>query len=635
MKERARIRVAVWHFAFLAAFVFLLVAPAAWADDVPWLKPDSASNYVFVNHAVYDASTGKQVSPNGAPDLGIPFLDGQPVLGAPDKILHHWTTNSGVEALGFGDGIKTPVLAGLGVAPFAARDQRRLVWAQGGDVWRGEADWANGKIVNAKQLTNVGSFQSLSPLLWSGQFLFDNGNFDPQKPIVRINLATGATDELSINDVGLAMGRNGTASIISPNCVHVVWATPDAIYSYDTRTNKRLLISNDIKIALDRKNPQYWVNDDLVYVLILNQTGNIAKLDLRNGTAELVIHPDPAQPAFTATSFIRAVTRTSADTTAAQPNPVGMLIQNTQYALAIVGDSGVQTLLLIDVTTGKRTTLPFHFQDSNITWLDGGHYCMYHRSSGGLSAAGTWLYHVDTDSSVKLTGGTVNDALILPDQTQLWAAYSSGTSPSLTRVKLDGSGSDIIAQGGFGDLRTLPAPIDLGLAGTAVGDLWQPVVVDAASIAPTQSPTPLQGKAKFLRDIGDLSGDDQVFAVSAYDYADASLPCYDPAKLAIKALDAHKQQPSAQVRTLLTSMDYGDAFDHDRAAAYGQSRATKLLAGTRDPKLTADNKQEISELTGTSFADKLATLTKPSAADINRTFNSCYAAARKSVLQPG
>jgi hypothetical protein len=103
----------------------------------------------------------------------------------------------------------------------------------------------------------------------------------------------------------------------------------------------------------------------------------------------------------------------------------------------------------------------------------------------------------------------------------------------------------------------------------------------------------------------------------------------------MKALDAHKQQPSAQVRTLLTSMDYGDAFNHDRAATYGQSRATKLLAGMRDPKLTADNKQKIAELTGTSLADKLATLTKPSAADINRTFNSCYAAARKSVLQPG
>ena len=81
-------------------------------------------------------------------------------------------------------------------------------------------------------------------------------------------------------------------------------------------------------------------------------------------------------------------------------------------------------------------------------------------------------------------------------------------------------------------------------------------------------------------------------------------------------------------------MDYGDACDHDRAATYGQSRAMKLLAGVRDPKLTADNKEKIAELTGTSFADKLATLTKPSANDINRTFNSCYAAARKSVLQP-
>src|ERR1700691_4900408 len=100
MKESARTHVAAFRLASLTAFVFLLVAPAAWADVAPWLQPDSAGKYVFVGHAVYDASTGKQVSPDGAPDLGLPFLDGQPVLGAPDKVFHHWTTNSGIETLG-------------------------------------------------------------------------------------------------------------------------------------------------------------------------------------------------------------------------------------------------------------------------------------------------------------------------------------------------------------------------------------------------------------------------------------------------------------------------------------------------------------------------------------------------------
>jgi hypothetical protein len=647
MKERARIGVAAYGFAIVAALEVILVAPAAWGDDAPWLQPDSAGKYVFVNSAVYDVSTGKQVSPNGAPPRNE-----QPVLGAPGEYFTPGVVagegnlnNDGIESVGRLDDRRPnahplPALKAGGTGgqtsfsnsnydtafgpsargtahptPIAARDQRRLVWVQDGDVWRGEEDWADNKIINAKQLTNVGVFQNLSPIVWWGQLLFVRGNFDPQKPIVRINLATGATDELPADDIGIGTGNGG--SYISPNSDHVVGFTPDVIFVNDLRTGKRLFISNDIKIDVGQI---YWLNDDILYVIGLgDDNGNVAKLDLRNGKAEWAIPSDSAQPPIAVISFVKDSNYVLATSKAAAP-----------------GQQRQSPLILIDLATGKRTTLPFDSTASAFS-LDGGHYWIYRRDTGGLSVVGTWLYHLDTDSSVRLTPANIDAdrPLLFPEQKQLWAVCHLGPSggSSLKRFMLDDSGLgtvETIRPGSGADLRTLSAPIDIGLSGTDVGDLWKPVAVDAAALAPTEPLVPPHGKAKLFQDIDALPADDQAFAISAYGYADADLPYYDPEKCAMKALQAHKQQPSAPISTIMSEINCDDAFDHDRAVAYGQSRAIKAVYVQI---VTVDDKEKIAELTGKSFADKLSTLTKPTANDINQTYASCFADAKKSVLQ--
>jgi len=79
---------------------------------------------------------------------------------------------------------------------------RRVVWIKDGNVWRSEINWDMGEIIKHQQVTHVGrfSFQDMRrvdlPVFWSGNHLFIDSGFDPQKPLVRIDLVSGQIDEL-------------------------------------------------------------------------------------------------------------------------------------------------------------------------------------------------------------------------------------------------------------------------------------------------------------------------------------------------------------------------------------------------------------------------------------------------------
>ncbi|HVX83845.1 MAG TPA: hypothetical protein VH253_03435 [Phycisphaerae bacterium] len=238
-------------------------APSLFAADPappsPWLQPENAAKYVFVGKQVWNVDSGQVVSPTGAPALQTPA---RPILGVTDR--YYLDMNSHYPGL---PGMVTPgrVFAydGTNVVPtldgqrpqdyghlgyWMNADSRRIVWIEKGDYWRGEADWTKGTIVNRKKITSLNAFDTHNtPLLWWAQYLFVYGGFDKDKPIVRINLATGDTDELpSAHGLNLGPDR-ALGGFVSPSYYRIVDPTSAILYCYDARTGQTTEIPSPLK----------------------------------------------------------------------------------------------------------------------------------------------------------------------------------------------------------------------------------------------------------------------------------------------------------------------------------------------------------------------------------------------------
>src|SRR6185295_9027275 len=118
---------------------------------------------------------------------------------------------------------------------------------QNGDYWRGEIDWPHATIVNRKQVTQVGQFgPANAPILWWVNVLLVWGDFDKNKPIVRMDLISGATEEISDynHTLGRVVNEYSAGVITSTGHCRVAKWTPAAFYSYDVRTGKTTSFQN-------------------------------------------------------------------------------------------------------------------------------------------------------------------------------------------------------------------------------------------------------------------------------------------------------------------------------------------------------------------------------------------------------
>jgi hypothetical protein len=461
-----------------APFGALAGAPSAGG---PWLDPANADHYVFVGKDVWDAATGKLIAPGAAPIL---YQNSRAVVGATDRL---WMPPTGLGLPGMPeegmlysttDNYQRvhPTLDGkpwsnLGDFPgfWIASDLRRAVWIDKGDFWRGVVDWNKHRVVDPKQVTHVGVFTGKSPLLWSGELLFVNGGFDPKKPVVRIDLNSGATEEMEtyhVFNVGESSYADATvaAGMVSPSACCLINPTAEPIYTYDVRTGKAGTIHNPLfdkpgatPVAglVDNTHPPVWLDDEtVVFVNTL-----VAKLDLRKQEMQILFSFDSAgDPGVSWSEHVLPGNRhldiegsTHETGTGVSNNPKPIFKQR----------------FLIDLVTGQKIPTTLDEQAHSGMWLNDSKF-MYVRTTGGLSSVGTWLYDRHTNASVRIAPAQLEmtRARLLRNGAEVWAV-NTARGTTLTRAKVDGSGSEELGPSQMFQPTQFPSgpPLDLGLTG--------------------------------------------------------------------------------------------------------------------------------------------------------------------------
>jgi hypothetical protein len=258
---------------------------------------------------------------------------------------------------------------------------------------------------------------------------------------------------------------------------------------------------------------------------------------------------------------------------------------------------------LLDLNSGKKLALPFDDKNSG-TWIDDSKY-LYYRDKGGLSAVGIWFYNRADNSNKRLGGGQVDfmRMVYLPKRNMI-IGVSQQNGALLRKINLDGSGIQDLGPCDLAAVTKMPEEsIDLGYTAQHA-DLWKPVTVDAAALAPTEAPQAATGKVKLDQTTKDLPEEQQQFADNAYDYATHNSELnnfYDPVKFAMIALDAHKAQPKQSLQALLQNMDYSSAADPGHIRRWAHDRTMQLPS--IHPNLTPQQKEQIATRTGQLMFD--------------------------------
>jgi hypothetical protein len=611
----------------------------------PWVSPDNAEKYVFLGKQVWEVDSGKIVSPTGAPDV---FDTSRWIVGVKDRLFDGPPSGyhpPGIIAPGRivmldGSLPQMPTLDGkmeqdTGSGPpfWTASDRRRVVWMERGDYWRGEIDWAAMKVINRKQVTSLGAFTPMNrPFLWWGQLLLVWGNFDKDKPIVRINLATGEVTEMEKYRAMEVNPQGGpSVSMVSPGAARIFVPTESVLFCYDVRTGKPTMFRNKFEnltigrsrgILFNAGPPPIWTDDETVYSA--DNAGFLARVDFRNSRMDILGTPPR-------TGVGQVWTKTIARVPDTHLLDIAMLPVSSGKSASGPPEPGKR--FLWDVTTDKRTPLPFD-DSATGTWVDSTTY-LYVLTKGGQSTVGTWLYDRTSNATKRLSGNAVDlgRVVYLPKHKQAWAV-SQQSGGNLIRLRLDGSPSENLGSCGLSIPQKMPAvenAIDLGFT-KEPKDLWQPVKVDEAALAATQPPEPPAGKIKLFDLTKDESADNKKFAEFAYDFCsmNASLNAYtDPVKFAMKVLDLHRGAPNTPLQNLIFQKDFSDCTDRDRLISHAHDQAYALMRS--ETNLTPEQQEKIADRTGQLFADDVAKHGNAQLRNSESLLRDAYAKARKEV----
>ncbi len=622
---------------------------AASAGELPeWFKPGNEEKYVFVGKDVWDIDSGQKVGAASKVYLGPEV---RRIVGADDRVYSPGSEKPapGLSGLGYIWPLDNTQLmpVTLDNKPYAdsmnnpsfwiAADHRRVVFIQNGDYWRGEIDWPHARIVNRKQVTSVGQFGPNNyPVLWWANTLYVYGNFDKTKPIVKIDLLGGNVEEMpTYNVLGANLQSRRVMGQVSPGNVRIVGYTASVIYAYDVRTGKASRFENALEQSGTTLNmdpfqtcPLQWFGDETACELLPDLT--VLKYDFRNGKMDVL--PRPANPPGWPMLGRR----------------VSSILPGGRYADIIVtgskagnpnGPDFVERYLL-DLTSGKKIALPFDNQNTGI-WLDDAKY-LYYRDKGGLSTVGIWLYNRADNSSKRLGGGQLDmgqtSIAYLPKR-NLVMGVSQQNGFALRRIHLDGSGIQDLGTCDYSVITRMPEEsVDLGYSGQQA-DLWKPVTVDLAALAPTEAPQPAAGKVKLDEMTKDLPEEQQQFADHAYDYAMMNSELnsfYDPMKFAMIILDAHKAKPDQPLNNLILGTDYSSAADPEHIRRWAHAQAMNYpvmgLGPHHNAVPTPEQKEQIATKTGQSMFDAYSAKPMPSIKDVHTLFTKYLKEAQASVL---
>ena len=489
--------------AVVASAFTLSTASAAEKPSGPWVDPANADRYAFVGHDVWDVATGKLIAAGAAP---LVYTNSRPVAGRPDRLWMR-ATELGLPGMP-GEGLLYsttdlyqsvhPTLNGekwssMGDFPgfWIASDLRRAVWIEKGDVWRGKVDWTAGKVVDRKQVTHVGVFAGKSAALWTGETLYVNAGFDPAKPIVRIDLQSGATEEIETHHVFNAVGGNYSAqtqaAMASPSAFWLISLTPQTIYTFDARTGKAGAIPNPLNDRSVSPTPELvlndvppvWLGDDAV--VLVNPQSVVTKLDLAKQEAKVLFSSGASPLRFHVFGVL----------------PGGRYLDIKGEAPAGQMEPPIfKERFLLDLVSGQKIATSLTQDADGGLWLDASKLA-YPRKTGGLSGVGTWLYDRNTNASIRISPTQLETTrmVLLRDGKEIWAVSSAAV---LFRAKVDGSGAEELGPSQMFAPLQFPTgtPVDLGLpppppAAAAAPALAPPGAAAAPTIVrPAQPATP-------------------------------------------------------------------------------------------------------------------------------------------------
>jgi len=526
-------------------------------------------------------------------ELGDPVVDG--AIGdagfASARLTVIAPSGPTIEPSGISDDSKK------GIKTHLAIDQYRMVWFADNDVWRGEMDWVTGEIKNRKRVTQLQVFTNHEPLAWTGNHLFIHGNFNPKKPLVRVDLVTGEIQEL---DWLMFEGRSIHKQVLwNPTGKVAIHPGPEAIRLIDMTNGKVTAIGDPtwakILVALKNKQSTWWYDETTLHMSLefMGMVG-FGLLDLKT-------------PAIRAVEF-KAINENGDRLDVSRKHSFGNTLHlwRSPAAISYLGaksvkgqsDPGTFQWVHLDLTSNEVTLGPKLTYDGPKTILNR-HQLIYTVTDQGLTGNGTFLFDLRTGKATRLVAFTDTQGHVLNAAGDL-VLFSRVNTTDIYRVKIDGSDLKQIAKGTVvGTVVTEPLDLTTGLADKP----WEPD--DASIIGSGKSVVTDRARLKEL--IKDEPVDVQEFALSAYNYADQYMRTYDTVKAALAIVQTHKylkeagDQNAKNYSTLVAKTDFSKCLSREGLVEEGTYKAKMRLKSKRE--MDAAAKVQAAKEIGERYAD--------------------------------
>lgn len=659
---------------------FAKAADAAAEGDLalPWQSPTDASTYITVSaergKAKLINATTAEVATEEFPDLRSPhcyiiegangallnvsYGDQRPWLD-PLENLHLSSTGGILPNRSWAQ--STVMVTGNNPKYFrpdpkvgyhVRENMRQAFWIEGGDVWIGDIDWIGGEVVNRQQVTHVGQFEfdpqktrvqgrnAQHMVCWSGRNLLIEAGFDPQKPLVRINLDDGSVEEL---DWLVYEGKSIADEVgIDPGERVAVHTTEEGIRLIDLTSGKVLKVpwgevaENGLNVL--RKRPlgasdvaglgqqNKWIDPNrlvLGFTIMSDASASNAfvVLDLSSGKLDI----KPMQPLLVKGN---------------RPNFGGNfdVIAGEHPAILVPLSFNVQGMNmmygLVDIESGATQVPPGNPSLGNVNWA-GPYHFVYSVSDQGLSGNGTYVLDRRTGQSVRLAQfpDFSYPRTIAAGKVIVFQQGDRSSPQAIYRVSPDGSDLKQVASSGrilttFDD-KPLAISIDSenSIAQVEPLPLFQSGVSDHGTFTSERD--------RLKQTLEDEPAEIQTFALNVYDqiaqnYVLANFFKRLDTTLAI--VETRKTLGDRDFGTLIARTEAtSDLIDVEKAKEYFQKKAMNLLRSRSE--FTAEQKGKIASAAADRAARDLIESPTMGIDPINKMFMDALLAEQQAVRE--
>lgn len=481
-----------------------------------------------------------------------------------------------------------------------ADDLRRAVWIENGDLWRCDIDWRARKVVNKTKVTDLGVLEN-EPFLWAGDHVFIQGNFDPEKPVVRINLVTGEVEEIDWfvkpdTDMPLYTNPSETVAVsVSDEVIYLIDLSdgrtvtinnrpPDG-YQYQMQQGASYGIgagySGLVSGKNSRNNSPLWVSDTLAVFYSAPKSYRFLEvfsvLDLSIGEVRSFL-PDPDE--------------TRADLTTRSVMETAELISATEVFVRVKGETTKKEDIgkrfvpkqeheyasIVNCKTGEITAAQYI---PGAMWIDRNRR-MFKRTDAGLGGNGTFIHDRRDDSERRISKYTDLQRNRMSVSSDGRLLLSSRKASPKTALCINMETGEVTEVGTFGSDRwsfISDEIVDLGLAEGAASPWGQP---RPTCPLPSASADPAVGgrlaiEAKYADDTPEIL----MVARGAYKYIKGkhSLNQFiDPLKGVDQIVLVARDRDSTKLDSLLLAADFSPAADESKCMTYFSDRVKRTHA---------------------------------------------------------